>query len=298
MNRKLKNTLVLAGVLLIIAAAGIILTFVVQRGKIKDKTKKVTSLRQNSYDTQTLLEQLKAVKLKSAALDSILAARKYNIPKTIAQTRLYDFVNSISTGFSDQTHVDMEFQEDKKGKDYNYLIYKLSGTGEFNDVYRLIYAIEQSRELKKINSGAFTSYVSVDEDGVQHYMVNFNLIVFACYANDDRFTTAAFVENDLNAGTLYNIYYPLIRNELPPNLDDLLEVEGAKLLALVSEGAYLTDSKGNTFMLYEGDEVYLGYLTKIDYEKNRVTFILNKGGIIEKVHLELEKEENQKRRIK
>jgi hypothetical protein len=33
----------------------------------------------------------------------------------------------------------------------------------------------------------------------------------------------------------------------------------------------------------------LGYLTKIDYDNNTVDFILNKGGIIEKVTLELER---------
>lgn len=298
MNRKLKNTLVLAGVLLIITAAGLLTGFVFQRGKIKDKTKQLENLRQNAYDTESLKQQLEEVKKKSMALDSILAARKYNIPKSLVQTRMYDFVNYASAGFSEDTHIDIEFLEDKHQNDYNYLIYKISGAGEFNDVYKLIHAIEQSRELKKINNGSLTTYVNVDEDGYQHYMVNFNFTVQIYYANDDRFTTANFVENNLSTGGLYNIFYPLIRNELPPNSDGLLEAEGAKLLAMVSEGAYLADSKGNTYMLYEGDEVYLGYLTKLDYDKNRVTFILNKGGIIEKISLELEKEENQKRKIK
>ncbi|MGE5363816.1 MAG: hypothetical protein ACM3SM_06765 [Bacteroidota bacterium] len=298
MNRKLKNTLVLAGVLILIAVAGSLITLVLQRGKIKDKTKKLEQLKLNSYDTKTLKEQLQLVKVKAAALDSILSSRKFNIPKMLTQTRFYDFVNSVSMGFSEDTHIDIEFADDKHQKDYNYLTYKVSGTGEFNDVYKLIYAIEQSRELKKINSNTLTTYVSVDDDGVQHYMVNFAFVVYVYYANDDRFTTANFVENNLGTGDLYNMFYPLIRNELPPNVDELLEVEGSKLLAMVSEGAYMADSKGNTYMLFEGDPVYLGYLTKIDYEKNRVTFILNKGGIIEKIYRELEKEENQKRRIK
>lgn len=298
MNRKLKNTLVLAGVLILIAVAGSLITLVLQRGKIKDKTKKLEQLKLNSYDTKTLKEQLQLVKVKAAALDSILSSRKFNIPKMLTQTRFYDFVNNVSAGFSEDTHIDIEFADDKRQKDYNYLTYKVSGTGEFNDVYKLIYAIEQSRELKKINSNTLTTYVSVDDDGVQHYMVNFAFVVYVYYANDDRFTTANFVENNLGTGDLYNMFYPLIRNELPPNVDELLEVEGSKLLAMVSEGAYMADSKGNTYMLFEGDPVYLGYLTKIDYEKNRVTFILNKGGIIEKIYRELEKEENQKRRIK
>jgi hypothetical protein len=69
-----------------------------------------------------------------------------------------------------------------------------------------------------------------------------------------------------------------------------LDVQGAKLLALIPEGAFLSDSKGNTYLLWEGQQVYLGYLTKIDYDHNTVSFILNKGGIIEKTDLTLEKE--------
>ena len=97
-------------------------------------------------------------------------------------------------------------------------------------------------------------------------------------------------ENRLRPNPLYDVFYPLIRNEIPPNTNNLLDVQTAQLLALIPEGAFLSDANGTTYLLWEGDPVYLGYLTKIDYENNKVSFILNKGGIIEKVDLLLEKE--------
>jgi hypothetical protein len=51
----------------------------------------------------------------------------------------------------------------------------------------------------------------------------------------------------------------------------------------------------NTYLIWEGEQVYLGYLTKIDYQNSRVSFILNKGGIIEKVDLELDRSEIKKK---
>ncbi len=99
------------------------------------------------------------------------------------------------------------------------------------------------------------------------------------------------VENDLRTKEIYDAFYPLIRNEIPPNVDNLLDVQGAKLLALVPEGAFLSDGKGNTYLLWEGEPVYLGYLTKIDYDNNKVHFIINKGGVIEQVDLQLQKED-------
>jgi hypothetical protein len=47
-------------------------------------------------------------------------------------------------------------------------------------------------------------------------------------------------------------------------------------------------------LIWEGEQVYLGYLTKIDYQNSRVSFILNKGGIIEKMDLELDRSEFKK----
>jgi hypothetical protein len=120
------------------------------------------------------------------------------------------------------------------------------------------------------------------------------MMVKAYYSTDNRFATSQVVENDLSTKSVYDAFYPLIRNEIPPNLDGLLDVQGAKLLALIPEGAFLADAKGSTFLLWEGEQVYLGYLTNIDYDNNRVSFILNKGGIIEKVDLFLEKETTSK----
>ena len=94
---------------------------------------------------------------------------------------------------------------------------------------------------------------------------------------------------------MYDAFYPLLRNEIPLNTEGLLDIQGAKLLALVPEGAFLADATGSTFLLWEGEPVYLGYLTSIDYKNNKVKFIINRGGVIEKVELFLEKEEANKK---
>jgi len=105
------------------------------------------------------------------------------------------------------------------------------------------------------------------------FLVSFNIVVDVYYSDNNRFATKELVENNLSAPPIYDDFYPLIRNQIPPNTDDLLDVQGAKLLALIPQGAFIADSKGNTYLLWEGQQVYLGYLTKIDYEHNIVSFI-------------------------
>lgn len=294
MNRKVKSTLGLVALLIFVLVVGGVYILVFQRGDLNERKTKLDEMKAHSYNTADLKNQYQDLQERAAVLDSVLAARKFNIPKDLSSIKFYDFVNDLSNSYSPQTTIDIEYADMKPDKNFFFHEYKLSGGGEYNDVWRLIYAIEQSKELKKIKSASLSNLIKTDEEGMPHFLVNFNLDVDAYYSNDSRFATSEMVENNLTARPLYDAFYPLIRNEIPPNLDNLLDVQGAKLLALVPEGAFIGDSKGNTYLLWEGEQVYLGYLTKINYERNMVSFILNKGGIIEKVDLTLEKEDSKK----
>ncbi|MBU1096744.1 MAG: hypothetical protein CVV23_01480 [Ignavibacteriae bacterium HGW-Ignavibacteriae-2] len=290
MDRKLKNTIALIIIFVLILGAGGIFIFVYQKGKIDKKEKQINDLSINSVDTEKLMEQLNMLKKRVAELDSILALRKYNIPSNLDQSSLYDFVNRISFSFDPKSFVNIEYIEIGKDPNFYYYKYNITGTAYFNELFYLIYAIEQSRELKKVTDCSIDNIVSVDDDGVAGYKVSFKLMLQIYFSDSDRFTSSAMVENNLKPNALYDVFYPLIRNEIPPNIDNLPDVQSAQLLALIPDGAFIADSRGNTYLLWEGDKVYLGYLTEIDYQKNEVHFILNKGGIIEKVKLTLEKE--------
>lgn len=296
MNRKIISTLGLVGLLVIILLLGGLYIFLFQRGDLEAKREKLKELKAYDYDTDQLLNQLETLELRAAVLDSILAARKFNIPYDISSIKFYDFLNNIGRSFSSGTQMDIEYMEQKADKDFQFYEYKIGGTGPFSDLYKLLVAIENSKELKKINSAMMNNYVGTDEDGYPQFMVSYVLNVKTYFADNNRFTTADFVENDLSAKPVYDAFFPLIRNEIPPNIDMLLDVQGARLLALIPEGAFLADSRGNTYLIWEGDPVYLGYLTKIDYDHNMVSFILNKGGIIEKVDIELAQEDKTKKK--
>jgi len=296
MNRKLKNTLALVGLLIVILLAGGIYIFVFQGGKIKEYNKKLTSLKANHYNTGQLTMEYQQLQKKAAVMDSVLASRKFNIPQNLSSIKFFTFVNKVSSDFSQNTHVNVDFDNQYKDRNFFYYEYKVSGSGEFDEVYKLIYAVEQSKELKKIKTMAITNNITTSKDGIPNFLVTFSMMVDVYFSDNNRFSPPTFVENNLNTGTIYDVFYPLIRNQIPPNVDNLLDVQGAKLLALIPEGAFLADSKGNTYLLWEGQQVYLGYLTKIDYAHNSVSFILNKGGIIDKVDLTLQNEDDSNKK--
>ncbi|MCU0344390.1 MAG: hypothetical protein MUF28_11300 [Ignavibacterium sp.] len=294
MNKKLRSTLVLLALLFVILIAGGAYLYFVQSKDLDEKRVKLQELQAKALDPQELLARYQDLLVQSNRLDSILANREFNIPQNLSSIKFYNFVNNITNGFSDKAQVNIEFLDQKQEKEFFYHEYKLTGFGYFNEVYNLIFAIENSKELKKVTSVSLGNLVKTSEDEVPVYLVNFTLNAKTYFSSDNRFAPATFVENNLGSPTLYDAFYPLIRNEIPPNVDELLDVQGATLLALIPEGAFIADSKGNTYLIWEGEQVYLGYLTKIDYQNSRVSFILNKGGIIEKMDLELDRTEFKK----
>jgi len=290
MNKKLRSTFGLIGLLLLILITGGIYIFMFQQSSIAEKRDKLEELDANSYDPVELAERYATLKVRSAILDSVLSSRKFNIPKDLSSIKFYNFINNVLSNFSEHTQVNIEFLKKERAKEFFVYEYKLTGSGFYNEVYKLIYSIEQSKELKKVVSADFGNLVRTDDEGMPKFLINFEMVVQIYYSSDSRFAPEEFVENDLRTKPIYDAFYPLIRNEIPPNIDELLDVQEAKLLALIPEGAFVADTRGNTYLVWEGEQVYLGYLTKIDYEANSVSFILNKGGIIERVNLELERE--------
>ena len=297
MNRKTVSTLLLVAILLVIGITGGVYTYYFQASDIDGNQSELDNLKINAQNTEELKLQLEDLKKRVAQLDSILALRKYIIPVEIPQSNFFKFVNNISSKFSEQSHVNVEFKGPGEPGDFFTYSYNVRGTAEFNDLFKLVYAIEQSKELKKVQNGDLTNFIEVDKDGIPHYLVNYNFEVLVYYSDDDTYASSNYKENRLISNPLYNIFYPLIRDEIPPNIDNLLDVQTAQLLAVIPDGAYVSDASGNSHLLWEGDEVYLGYLTKIDFTTNEVKFVLNKGGVIEKITLKLEQnsEENEKK---
>jgi len=290
MSTKTKNTIIIAIIFVVIVLAAGAFDYIFQKNKIEDKELQIKELKQYQYDTGVLEEQLASLKKKVAQLDSILANRKYVIPVNVSQANFFEFVNQVSYNFSSDSYVNIEYVDVETYPNYNIYNYNINGIARYADFYRLVYAIEESKNLKKVVNVELSSNVKVDEDGVPLYLVNYKFVAKVHFSNDDRFSFAGGNENSLNPNPAYDIFYPLVRNEIPPNSDGLLDVQSAQLLALIPDGAFLSDASGNTYLLWEGDKVYLGYLTNIDYQNNRVNFVLNKGGVIENVPLKLQKE--------
>ena len=298
MKRNNKTLFTLIIIFLIITAAGGIYSLFVQKHQINQAAIKLDHLKTNFSDINKLNIQLVNTQQKATAVDSFLFSGRFTIPRNISQSKFYNFIDSWSGDHSLYTFTNTEYMNKGVENGFNYYFYKVSGSGNFDGVYGLIYAIEHSKELMKIQTAELINNTIVDSKGVPHYIVKFSLQVKEYYSQSDQYAEVFYSENNLRAGDLYDEFYPLVRNEIRPNTEHLPDIQGASLISLVPQGAFIMDASGNTTLMEKGDPVYLGNLMDIDYEHESVTFVLNKGGIVEFETLKLgqlnKKEGNKK----
>lgn len=289
MSRKKLSLIILSVVFALVTIAGLIFVYGLQAKDLNKKEKKLKELKLTYANASVLTSQLSEMEKKVYEVDSILFSGNYTIPRNLLESDLFAFIDNYSRDFSLYTFTNAEYVSEGNEFGFNYYIYKVSGSGAFDNVYKLIYAIEHSKELKKVQKADISSTSIVDNKGIPRYLTKFELEVKVYYSSTDQYAASKFVENNLYTAELYDAFYPLVRSEIKPNVNDLPDVQEASLLSLVPQGAFITDNQGNTFLMKKGDPVYLGYLSEIDYENEMVTFILNKGGIIEYLTIELGK---------
>jgi hypothetical protein len=287
MNRKLKSILFTLMIFLAVTIAGGIYAWGVQGGDLKEREDKLVKLRESFSSVETLNAQLRNVETRVASIDSLLFSGRFTIPQNLSQSKFYDFIDSYSSDNAQYTFTNTEYQSQGAENGFNFYLYKVTGNGAFENVYGLIYAIEHSKELKKVQKAVVNSTTSVDQKGIPHYLSKFEMEVKVYFTSSDQYAAATYRENELYTSRLYDAFFPLVRTEIRPNVDNLPDVENATLISLVPQGAFIAVAKGNTLLMKKGDQVYLGYLMDIDYERETVTFVLNKGGIIEYKTLEM-----------
>jgi len=287
MKLKTKNAIILLTILVVSIISGVGFTSGYQKNELNKKNKKLTELRKMFGNTGKQTSELSEVEKEAARIDSLLELNPVNIPKNIPEEKFYDFVNKYSSEFFIYAGVSTEFAGLKTDGKLNYYEYKVYGNGRYTDVFNLIKAIEYSKELKKIESAEIKANTIVSPDGLAKYLVAFTLKVKVYFTDNEKYASSKITENNIEFRPVYNAYYPLIRNEILPNIMKLPDVQNGLLVSLVPQGAFIKINDGNTMLMKKGDQVYLGYLTEIDYSMGNVTFSLNKGGIIEDLVLEL-----------
>lgn len=210
-----------------------------------------------------------------------------NFDKTLFRTNNPDQVYRFLTILSDTDPIvfDFIFNDSTNTDRYGIVTSQVAGRGPYTAVVNFLTRIENSEPVQKIEDLVISPVGNVEE----YNFVTFNFRLSSYYDRHNYFNAGITPDiSDRIEFASHNPFYPFIRN-IEPNTDELIDVEGSQIVGIGNGVVFLLDQKGALQTLRERDRVYLGHLDTININQGKVTFRLNKGGIVEFVSLEVQR---------
>ncbi len=289
MSYAIRNTIILLVTLLIFAGAAFAYIKFVQEAEIEKLTTELSSLEQDLTEKTNISNQYPPLLERYNLAKDIILGYDKTMYKANNPDDVYDYLSEINEG-NLELFYDFTFEDSVAQDLYGIINSTVKGTSTYSDFITFINKIENSQLLNKIEQVNLNPVPSTSDFDVNEY-ISFSLELKSYYQKEELATNASESERfRVNPDvSVFNPFKPLILNEVPENIDNLVNVESSRLLGFTSARVFLVDQNGDTKILRPGDKVYLGYLDSIDTNNREVIFDLNKGGIKELFTLKVER---------
>lgn len=287
MSYGVRNTLILLVVLTTFIGAGVSYIYFYQNPKVKELRQKAEQKRQELNQKQQKANQYPVLKKRYEEATRFFNNYNKALYASSNEDNVYDFLNNISTG-SAYTEFTFTFSDSTTNNQYGTMSMKITGQGYYRNFINFIRQIELSKPLNKVSQVSISPINELESYG----KVNFNFTLKSFYDRVKLLGEPDLAITNNLVGSVYNPFYPLIRS-VKSNDDNLVNIQQSSLLAVSTDKIFVVDQNGVMQRLSEGDEVYLGELSSINVNRGTASFKLNKGGIIERVTLQVNNEENQ-----
>lgn len=281
MSYGLRNTIILLVVLTTFIGGGWGYIYFFQQPKLENLEQNVNETRQELDQKQQKADQLPVLENQFKEARNFFNNYNKGLYPNSNEDNVYDFLDRVSTG-SAYTEFTFSFSDSTTYNQYGVISMQVTGQGYYRNFINFMRQIELSKPLNKVSGVTVNPINELDSYGKVNYR-------FALESFYDRVKllgeTDLTITNNL-LGSVYNPFYPGIRS-VKENEDNLVNVENSDLLALSSDKIFVLDQQGIMQRLSEGDEVYLGRLSSINIDEGTASFTLNKGGIVERVTLQV-----------
>jgi len=314
LSNNIYNLLLLSVVWVCVLAGGIYVTYMEQPAELERLEKAQEAIEMEQAEMRALMSEQEETRMM---VDEVMArwkARYKEMPDELSSPSVIGYFNRVTRrGFE---NFDVTFRGTQRQEDYDYHTYDVQGQGYFNDLYRVVWQLENNRKMYRVRDVRLDHIDVMEEDDERgtermQVMVSFRMGVDAYFGGssvlsapeestlamleeydlpvsqvaDDRPPVPAFVLPDERPQM--NPFFPGIMDRLPPNTYQLVNVETDELVSIVGGQAVFKSQEGFV-SVGEGEDVYLGRLTAVDPMEGVVRARLNKGGIVDDIEVELE----------
>lgn len=302
MSNDILNTIILSALLAAAVGAGYYVTQKQQPERLSALEAEIEAIENRDAEVETLIAQEAQASREAAETLSRWNTRYKVLPSSLSSADVVSYLNALSSrGFE---RFDLSLTGVTPGPTASYFTYQVTGSAYFESLYAFVWHLENSRGLYRVRDlSVQKSVTTVSRNGVERQLVlaEFAMAVDAFYSTNPDISApdSAIVpppEAFPPRRAAVNPFFPYILETLPPNSDDLVDVEVDPLMSVI--GGYAVFQRGQDIrQLRAGDRVYLGRIATVDPSQGRVVIDLNKGGIRERVELDLETGERYRQHL-
>ncbi len=293
----LRNSIVLIVLLAIVIGIGGYIWMIRQPAKIEEKEERIAQLDKEIARIPALIADYNRLVDELEDQRRRWEGRTKDIPRTDITGETYDYFNRSIDRSGGFVKLDMIYQGKTEHDRYGYNTYHLRGEAPFPVFYNFLWYLENGRRLFRLHQVNLRGVETYDdESGMPQLLVTFDMQLGGYFTNVEELFSSTGRRPVRPNGLRYNPFQPLILSDIPPNIHGLIETERSELRAVLPDRAIIVDHEGEVQTVRVGDEVYLGFVTKIVPEEGMVEFMLNKGGIIERFNLYIRYNDNNNAR--
>ncbi|MFA6469211.1 MAG: hypothetical protein WCW35_09945 [Bacteroidota bacterium] len=296
MSYKIRNTIALAVIVLLVTLIGGYVTFFFQPKKIEQNQKETAKITAQLQDNT---EQMNAIEQNQMKLRETLHRwnnRVKEISSSDVSSQTYGYLSDIiDESGAQQLKMNLSLTGTKDQGSVGYNTYKITGVSEFPNIFRFIWLLENGRKLYKISNLTLRSdEVSSDSIEYPQISMSYDMDINAYFTKETTLGMPVMKPDSTPQPIMSNPFQPSVLKRTPANVRNLVDVEKVSVKATANGKALVMNEQGKLVTLQVGDEVYLGKVSNIIPREGAVEFILNDGGIVYTKRLQIQFEKTDK----
>jgi hypothetical protein len=282
---KLRNTLALFFVWLVIAIFGVILWAIWQPRQINKINKETKSINKQLEDLPGLTDDVQRLTVQYQDIKRRYDSRSKEIPQFDISSQTYGYMSQgiDEAGF---LNFDMKFIGTSEKTSWGYNVYKLDqGEAQFENLFKFVYFLENGRRLYKIASMRLDQKEAIDPDTKDvTKWITFDMEIHAFFVhNIPELSTSLAAQSLIMIPSPYDPFHNMITQtlatEAPPGE---INADQVSVKAVLPGKAFVL-SNNTLSVLHLGDKVWRGNVTRVNPAESAVEFTLDEGGVVRKL---------------
>ncbi|MBI3580175.1 MAG: hypothetical protein HY089_12290 [Ignavibacteriales bacterium] len=303
MSFKIRNTIVLAALFVLITGGGLFYWLYFQPKKLKAAQKEIDKIEKELVDFPQTVSEVESLTNQLADTKRRYDSRSKEIPAFDITSQTYAYMSRgiDEAGYTNENgfvKFNMTYKGSQDFGNYGYNIYELSsGEGEFDNLYKFVYYLENGNRLYKVKQINFETKEQVDPEKKEtRKWIAFTMELHAYYTKIQELGTSLAAKSLTFAQSPFDPFNPIILQSVSAEApEDEIDVAKIQVKAVLPGKAFVLD-KEDLIVLHLGDKVWRGYVSRISPADSKVEFTLNEGGIIRKVEKKIMFEKDKKKR--